>query len=124
MEVRDRRRGDKGWQIAFRGRYDRDSVETLRGSIVRVERRRLLDEGEFWVDQLVGLRVVDSSGIDLGTVSGVEHGPQQDRLLIRSDAGDHAIPFVSELVPEVDVAGGRLVVEPIEGLFSGPQSQP
>ena len=76
------------------------------------------DEDAWYEDELVGLRAVDTSGAELGTVSGLEHGPAQDLLVLALSGGGTAyVPFVSEIVPEVDVEGGRVVLDPPPGLL-------
>lgn len=51
-------------------------------------------------------------------MTAVHHHPSQDLLVLRTDAGERLVPFVMELVPEVDVPGGRVVVNPIPGLLT------
>ena len=79
--------------------------------------RRRLELGEYWPDQLIGLDVrVGSSTV--GVVEDLIDAPQH-RLLVRCHDGSAAeIPFVEALVPEVDVTGGWLRVDPPEGLVS------
>jgi 16S rRNA processing protein RimM len=67
---------------------------------------------------LIGLAAVDPDGAALGTVTAVQHHPAQDLLTITNEAGEWLVPFVSELVPEVDLPAGRVVVRPIPGLLS------
>jgi 16S rRNA processing protein RimM len=51
-------------------------------------------------------------------VVGLEVAVAQDRLVVRLDTGTDAyLPFVEAIVPEVDVEGGRVVVDPPEGLL-------
>ncbi len=78
--------------------------------------RRTLDEGEFWPDELVGLQARAPDGTNLGVVGEVIEGPAQYRLVIRSAELEFQVPFVDELVPEVDIESGYLIVVPIEGL--------
>jgi 16S rRNA processing protein RimM len=47
----------------------------------------------------------------------VLHLPAQDVLAVATPAGERLVPFVADLVPEVDVAAGRVVVRPIPGLL-------
>jgi 16S rRNA processing protein RimM len=76
------------------------------------------DPDEFYDHQLVGLAAVDLDGHDLGEVTEVLHGAQ-DLLQIRTpDGRDALVPFVAALVPEVDVAAGRVVVADRPGLVS------
>lgn len=64
-------------------------------------------EGEYYVFQLVGLRVEEEGGRALGTVSDVSPGVANDVLELDSGL---ALPMVEECVREVDVASGRILV--------------
>jgi 16S rRNA processing protein RimM len=76
------------------------------------------DSEEFYDHQLVGLRVEDPDGAVLGTVTAIEHNGAQDLLHLDIDGRDVLFPFVTALVPEVDVPGGRLVVDDRPGLLA------
>jgi 16S rRNA processing protein RimM len=76
------------------------------------------DPDEFLDHQLVGLDVVTVGGEPLGKVLRIDHAPASDLLVVRMpDGRTGLIPFVSAIVPEVDVAGGRITVDPPGGLF-------
>jgi 16S rRNA processing protein RimM len=99
---------------------DRDAAEALRGVVleaeVDVEAER---EDDAWYDtELVGLAVRAPDGDPLGEVVGVEHPGAQDLLVVRCPDGvNRLVPFVSALVPTVDVAAGYLVVQAPAGLL-------
>jgi 16S rRNA processing protein RimM len=99
---------------------DRTTAETLRGTLllVDVDPEEGPDDEDEWYDfQLVGLQAVRTGGDPLGQVSEVLHLPGQDLLAVRTpDGREVLIPFVSAIVPEVDLAGGRIVVDPPPGL--------
>ena len=110
-----------GLVVAFEGVHDRPGAEAIRGTVLVVDSADLpeLDVEDEWYDhQLVGLAAVDPAGTPVGTVTDVVHSAATDLLVLR-DAEDkeHLIPFVREMVPTVDVPGGRVVVDPPEGLF-------
>jgi 16S rRNA processing protein RimM len=76
------------------------------------------DPEEFYDHQLVGLAVHTTSGDRVGTVQEVLHGTGQDLLVVRgADCREVLVPFVSALVPVVDLAAGRLEVEDRPGLL-------
>jgi len=110
--VRDVRRGTKGPQVAFEEIRDRDGAEEIRGNDVFVIGRRRLDEDEFWPDDLIGLDVRPGGG----TVVEIVHGAAQDRLVVERAGRRFEVPFVSELVPMVDIENGYLEVVEIDGL--------
>jgi 16S rRNA processing protein RimM len=78
------------------------------------------DPDEFYDHQLVGLRVVTTDGSEIGEIGEIAHLPGQDLLIVaRPDGGEAMIPFVSEFVPAVEPAAGRVVVAPPPGLLDG-----
>lgn len=100
---------------------DRTTAEGARGVVLKAT----VDAGEapedpeeFYDHQLIGLSAHDVDGSMLGEVVGLLHGAQ-DLLRIRTPEGREAlVPFVAALVPEVDVAGGRVVVADRPGLVT------
>jgi 16S rRNA processing protein RimM len=107
--------------VLFDGYADRDVADALRGVALVVDSATLPDledPDEFHDHQLVGLRAQTPDGEPLGDVVGVEHAPASDLLVLaRPDGGQALVPFVKAIVPEVDLAAGRVVVTPPEGLF-------
>jgi 16S rRNA processing protein RimM len=86
-----------------------------------VPRERLPEQGgeKFYHADLIGLLVETKSGETLGEVIAVPNYGASDLLEIRPAKSGTTllIPFIDEFVPEVDVAGGRIVVDPPAGLF-------
>jgi 16S rRNA processing protein RimM len=76
------------------------------------------DPEEFYDHQLVGLRVETADGVVVGELERVEHGAAQDLLVIRTPDREVLFPFVSVLVPKVDLAGGRIVIDDRPGLLT------
>lgn len=109
--VRELRKSDRGYQVAFAGVVDRPGAELIRNQDVFVSQRRELGDGEFWPTDLIGLEVRTG-----GKVIGVEHGPAQDRLVIERGEVVFEIPFVEDLVPVVDIKAGFVEIVEIEGL--------
>lgn len=109
--------------VAFEGYRDRDGVEALRDTLLQIDSADLEpldDPEEFYDHDLIGLHVVTVGGEDVGTVADVLHHGQD--LLVVDGSGPRSgseimIPFVAALVPEVNVAARRLVVDPPPGLL-------
>jgi 16S rRNA processing protein RimM len=119
LVVDDVRAADKGIHLRFRGHHTRLAAESLRGHELTIDAadRRQLEDDEFWPDELVGLSVVDTAGVRLGTVVGFIEGHAQDRLDVSTEDGRRfEVPFVYDLVPAVDLETGTLTVNPIPGL--------
>jgi 16S rRNA processing protein RimM len=107
--------------VQFEGVHDRNVAEALRGVLLQVDSSTVKppsDPDEFNDHQLIGLRVVSVAGDDLGVVARIDHAPASDLIVLdKSGGGTALIPFVSQMVPTVDVAGGRIVVDLPEGLL-------
>ncbi len=77
-----------------------------------------LEEGEFYLSDLIGLSVESMEGDPLGTISDIFEGPGQDLLVIRREhGGTSMVPLVDEIVPEIDLDEGVLRVNPPDGLL-------
>ena len=101
--------------------YDvREAVDELRNTLLVVPVAELpeIEEPDSYYDhQLVGLVARLPDGSVLGAVTAVRHEAQDLLVVRREEGGEVLIPFVSAIVPTVDVAGGLLVVDPPEGLL-------
>ena len=108
--------------VHFAGVDDRTAAESLTGLMLESERlpgERPEDPDEYYDDELVGLEVVTEAGERVGTVTEVLHLPAQDVLAVRAhaDAPEILVPFVAEIVPEVDLDAARVVIRPPAGLL-------
>jgi 16S rRNA processing protein RimM len=107
--------------VTFEEISGRTAAEEARGTILVVPvdpDEKPEDPEEFYDHQLVGLTVVTTAGEVVGELAEVVHGAAQDLLVIKVEDREVLVPFVSALVPEVDVAGGRIVVDDRPGLLS------
>ncbi len=98
---------------------DRTAAEGLVRAILWIDEdeEAAVAEEDAWYDhQLVGLEVIRGEEA-VGRVIRVDHLPAQDLLIVRSGDREILVPFVKAIVPEVDVAAGRVVVTPPDGLF-------
>ena len=100
---------------------DRTAAEAARGLDLMVTvspDERPADPEEFYDHQLIGLAVATTEGTAVGVVAEVMHSGAQDLLVVRREGRDDAlVPFVSALVPEVDLDAGRLLVADRPGLL-------
>lgn len=109
--------------VRFTQASDRTAAEGLRGRVLTVTvdaSARPDDPEEYYDRQLRGLRVLDASGADVGVVADVVHLPSQDLLSITTESGERLVPFVAELVPEVDLAAGTCRLAEVSGLLEDP----
>jgi 16S rRNA processing protein RimM len=119
----ERIRFEKGvLYLGLKGHSSREDVEKYIGLDVLFCRSELpeLDENEWWVSDLVGVKVYTTKGELIGSVSDVL-GERGELLEITkcgaTDAEPILVPFVKQLVPVVDLRLGRIEVEPLPGLL-------
>lgn len=105
--------------LGFEGTQDRSAAEALRGTRLLAEVLEDDEDEESWYERdLVGLKVVTVAGLEVGVVTALESRPAQDLLVVRLTGGREAlVPFVTAIVPEVDILGGRVVLDPPPGLL-------
>jgi 16S rRNA processing protein RimM len=113
-----------GFAARLSGVATREAAEALRGTRLYAPRERLpaLPDDEFYHTDLIGLAVQDPGGAPLGTVVAVHDHGAGDLLELRPATGGATVllPFTRAVVPTVDLAAGRIVADPPEGLFGGP----
>ena len=101
--------------LGFEGITDRNSIEKLRNTLMYAEvdiNEAGVDEDDYHVQQLIGLRAELEDGTEFGVVTEVLNLPAQDCLAIKTKTGEVLIPFVRQLVPIVDLVGQKVVVVP------------
>lgn len=105
--------------LGFENTNDRTGAEALRGIQLLAEVLEDDDDQDSWYERdLVGLRAVTVSGDEIGEVTALQSRPSQDLLVLRLTNGRQAlVPFVTAIVPEVDLEGGRVVLDPPPGLL-------
>lgn len=105
---------------------DRDRAEALRGLRLYAPRAALpaIAEDEFYHADLVGLAAELEDGSALGKIIAVHDFGAGDVIEIARDEGQPVlVPFTRAVVPVVDIAGGRVVIDPPDGLFAAPGRQ-
>ncbi len=113
-------RAHKGrWLLSVTGVRDRDTVEEWRGRYLYLpeQGRDDLPEGYYYEHELVGLQCRSVTGEPMGEVVGLDRGAGQDRLVIRRAGRDYLVPYVPEIVAEVDLERGVVVVDAPPGLL-------
>lgn len=105
------------------GVEDRDAAEAMKGMRLYIARSALPETGEdeYYHTDLVGLAVVLRDGTVLGEVRAVhDYGAGDSLEVAREGGGSVMVPFTRAAVPVVDIRGGRLVIDPPEGLLGNP----
>ncbi|MDI9885288.1 ribosome maturation factor RimM [Streptomyces sp. HNM0645] len=106
--------------LRFEGVRDRNGAEALRNTllIAEVDPDAVPEEpDEYYDHQLMDLDVVLADGTGIGRITEISHLPSQDLFIVeRPDGSEVMIPFVEEIVTEIDLAGQRAVIDPPPGL--------
>lgn len=106
--------------VTLVGYPDRTAVEKLTGQLLHAQvpaGERPSEPDEYFDRQLVGLRVLDHEGTPVGTVTEVLHLPAQELLQVDVDGQERLVPFVTALVPVVDLSAGHVQLADVAGLL-------
>ena len=120
LTVAGRRWNGQVLLLLIDGIDSREAAEELRNTELHVpvaELPELEDPDVFYDHQLVGLSARLPDGTELGTVGAVRHEGADLLVVRRVEGGELLVPFVTAIVPTVDVPGGVVVVDPPEGLL-------
>jgi 16S rRNA processing protein RimM len=102
----------------FEGIESREQAEAITGKDILVDKDRLpgLPSGEYYHFQLIGLSVETKEAKPLGTLISVLETGSHDVYVVDSDGKELLIPAIEEVIGEVDLLNGKLIVDLPEGL--------
>ena len=106
--------------LKLEGYPTRNEAELLRNELLQVPEDEAipLEEGEYFLHQLLDLTVVTDEGRDLGRLTAVLETGANNVFIIQGPRGEVLVPDIPDVVLEVDVDGGRIVIRPLPGLLS------
>ena len=107
------------WLLSIRGIRERETVDQWRGKFLFLPEQALEDlpEGYYYEHHLTDLECRSPSGESLGRVTGLDPGEGQTRLVIDTGDGEALVPYVPEIVREVDLDGGFIIIDAPPGLL-------
>ena len=107
------------WLLSVRDIRERETVEGWRGKYLFLPEQALEDlpEGYYYEHHLTGLECRTPDGEVIGRVTGLDPGEGQSRLIVRRDDREFLVPYVPEIVPEVDLDGGFVIIDAPPGLL-------
>lgn len=118
LTVQGLRKQSTKFIAAFAESTDRNMAEALRGVRLVVDSDEDADDEGYYPHELRGLEVLNTNNVSLGTVIDLTFGAAQERLEVRTPSGEVvSVPFVYELVPEVNLDDRTIIVDPPVGLF-------
>lgn len=128
FEIVALRAAKDGLVARFAGVSDRTAAERLVNLELFVTRAQLPepdDAEEFYHADLIGLAAVDTSGMPFGTVVAIQNFGAGDLIELQPTSGGESVllPFTKVVVPAIDIAGGRVVVDPPAGLLGMDESE-
>ncbi|MEV0850345.1 ribosome maturation factor RimM [Streptomyces sp. NPDC049954] len=113
--------------LRFEGVKDRTGAEALRNTllIAEVDPEELPeDPDEYYDHQLMDLDVVTEDGTEIGRITEISHLPSQDLFIVeRPDGTEIMVPFVEEIVSEIDLEEQRAVITPPPGLINPDEAE-
>jgi len=113
-------RQQKGFVVLkLAGVASREAAGDLRGRILSLPEEALepLPEDEYYAYQIVGLEVYERDGEHLGKVTELFPTGSNDVYVVEGPRGRILVPAIEDVVVEVDVAGGTMVVSLMDGMF-------
>lgn len=107
--------------LTFEGYENINEVEKFKEGILKVQEDQLqeLDEGEYYLHEIVGCKVVTTAGEELGTVKEILSPGANDVWVVKGERGkEYLIPYIEDIVKMVDIEDQLITIEPMEGLLS------
>jgi len=98
---------------------DRDAANLLRSQLVQVPESEAipLEEGEYYLHQLIGLRVQTEEGEYLGSITEVIETKANNVFVVKKDSAEILLPDISEVIREIEFESGIVTVRPLPGLI-------
>ncbi len=104
--------------VELKGVDNRNKAEEFRNADIYIQKDILhKEEGEFFWYELIGLKVYLVSGRYLGEIVQILPTGSNDVYIIRHKEKEYLIPAIEDVVKEIDVEGGKMLIEPLEGLL-------
>jgi 16S rRNA processing protein RimM len=106
--------------LTFEGHASINDVEKYKNSLIKVPESQLtdLDEGEYYFHEIIGCTVLTDAGEEIGTIKEIlETGANDVWIVKRKNKKDALIPFIDDVVKEIDIEEKRIVISLMEGLI-------
>ena len=104
--------------LKLEGYDNRTAVEALRGEWLQVpeEQAIALEEGEFFLYELIGLTMVTAAGELVGKVKEIIETPANNVFVVKGSKGERLIPDIDDVVETIDLDAGTITINLIPGL--------
>ncbi|MDR4927576.1 ribosome maturation factor RimM [Peribacillus simplex] len=106
--------------LTFENYYNVGQVEAFKNGVLKVKEAQLgkLDEGEFYFHEIIGCSVFTDEGMEVGEIIEVLTPGANDVWVIKkAGSKDILIPYIEQIVKEVDISAKKVIITPMEGLL-------
>ncbi|MFC4023174.1 ribosome maturation factor RimM [Oceanobacillus longus] len=111
----------KGFDLVqFKGYENINLVESLKGCELKIREEQLTDlnEDEYYYHEIIGCKVYTTDDRKIGEIKEILSPGANDVWVIKQEKGkDILIPYIDDVVKEIDIDAGKVVIEPMEGLL-------
>jgi 16S rRNA processing protein RimM len=107
--------------LTFEGYHNVNQVEGFKGGILKIPESQLtpLDDNEFYFHEIIGCEVFTISGEEIGKIKEILTPGANDVWVIKGKSGKEIlIPYIEQVVKQIDITNKKILIEPMEGLFS------
>jgi 16S rRNA processing protein RimM len=106
--------------LKLAGYETRDAAESLRGTklVIPADQAIPLEEGEYYLYELIGMDVLTEAGESLGEITDVIETGANNVFVVRGAERELLIPDIPDVVLDIDFEDGRMIVRPLPGLFT------
>lgn len=119
--VVDKHRVHKNFDLlTFKGMGSIQDVEQFKGALIKVDENQLfdLDEGEYYFHEIIGCCVQLEEGEEIGTIREILATGANDVWVVQRKVGkDLLIPYIDDIVKEIDIEAKKIMISPMEGLL-------
>lgn len=106
--------------LTFEGMHSIQDVEHFKGSLVKIDETQLteLDEGEFYFHEIIGCKMYTDQMEEIGTIREIIATGANDVWVVKRKVGkDLLIPYIEEIVKEINIEEKTVIITPMEGLL-------
>lgn len=106
--------------LTFEGYHNINEVEQFKGSLIKIPESQLeeLEEGEFYYHEIIGCSAVTEEGEEVGKIKEILSPGANDVWVIQRKGGkDLLIPYIEEVVKEIDIENKQVKIHVMEGLL-------
>lgn len=119
FEIEKQRPSNEHILIKFKNITTRNESELLKGAQVFALREdlSLLEEGSFYFEDILGLKVITTKGLELGAITDLLETGANDVYVVTSGKKEYLIPDIKEVIKEINLEKQIMTIEPLEGLL-------